>query len=344
MNRNAILIRTLGVWAVWGMVQAPLALPLLAEDHSGHAHAQAGKKTYQCPMHPQIVRDAPGTCPICNMNLEEVELDSAEPGVKPTAGPAGSLAPADAAKSQPKAGGKPFYQCPMHPQIVREHPGTCPICYMELERMEADSAAEAPAAAGTAVAGKAGFKLSAERQQLIGVKVAKAELKSLKRTLRLAGRAGGGQVVAQLQELDSGVVKAGQAAWVVGPEGSSVKARVVAVDNNLDALTRCYAVLVSLASRPAWLRGGIYVDVHVVAELGKGLAVPRDAVFDTGERKVAFVRLGTRFEPRALALGAVGDEEVFIKDGVKAGEEVVVGANFLIDSEARFRAVAEQYK
>ena len=26
--------------------------------------------TYTCPMHPEIVRDAPGNCPICGMALE----------------------------------------------------------------------------------------------------------------------------------------------------------------------------------------------------------------------------------------------------------------------------------
>lgn len=29
------------------------------------------KKTYTCPMHPEIIRDAPGQCPICGMNLVE---------------------------------------------------------------------------------------------------------------------------------------------------------------------------------------------------------------------------------------------------------------------------------
>lgn len=34
-----------------------------------HDHEQA--KIYTCPMHPQIIRDKPGQCPICGMNLVE---------------------------------------------------------------------------------------------------------------------------------------------------------------------------------------------------------------------------------------------------------------------------------
>jgi hypothetical protein len=29
------------------------------------------KDVYYCPMHPQIQSNKPGTCPICNMNLEK---------------------------------------------------------------------------------------------------------------------------------------------------------------------------------------------------------------------------------------------------------------------------------
>ena len=35
----------------------------------GHDHAAEGKVEYTCPMHPFIVKDKPGVCPICNMNL-----------------------------------------------------------------------------------------------------------------------------------------------------------------------------------------------------------------------------------------------------------------------------------
>jgi Cu(I)/Ag(I) efflux system membrane fusion protein len=34
-------------------------------------HVDQEKKLYTCPMHPEILRDAPGTCPICGMDLVE---------------------------------------------------------------------------------------------------------------------------------------------------------------------------------------------------------------------------------------------------------------------------------
>src|SRR5262245_12044096 len=42
-----------------------------AHPHSGApAHPATGPVEYTCPMHPEIVRDAPGACPICGMALE----------------------------------------------------------------------------------------------------------------------------------------------------------------------------------------------------------------------------------------------------------------------------------
>lgn len=38
----------------------------------------AENEVYSCPMHPQIVREEPGQCPICNMDLEKRKGTPAE--------------------------------------------------------------------------------------------------------------------------------------------------------------------------------------------------------------------------------------------------------------------------
>ena len=37
-----------------------------------HHHADAAKQLYTCGMHPQVVQDHPGNCPICGMKLTPI--------------------------------------------------------------------------------------------------------------------------------------------------------------------------------------------------------------------------------------------------------------------------------
>ncbi|HRI59687.1 MAG TPA: efflux RND transporter periplasmic adaptor subunit [Saprospiraceae bacterium] len=46
------------------------------EEKAGHeSHNAEEKAVYTCPMHPEILRDAPGSCPICGMDLVKKEND-----------------------------------------------------------------------------------------------------------------------------------------------------------------------------------------------------------------------------------------------------------------------------
>ena len=86
------------------------------------------------------------------------------------------------------------------------------------------------------------------------------------------------------------------------------------------------------------------VELAVRQSGGKALAVPDSAVLDSGTRQLVLVQRGEgRFEPREVKLGARGDGYVEVLDGVKAGETVVVSANFLIDAESNLKAALSAF-
>jgi Cu(I)/Ag(I) efflux system membrane fusion protein len=51
-----------------------------AEHGAGQGGDEGAEVEYVCPMHPQIRRDEPGTCPICHMDLVPVEAGGTEEG------------------------------------------------------------------------------------------------------------------------------------------------------------------------------------------------------------------------------------------------------------------------
>lgn len=49
----------------------------------------------------------------------------------------------EASTAQPPSTTKPSYTCPMHPEVVRTGPGSCPVCGMALEPMEVSATTQA---------------------------------------------------------------------------------------------------------------------------------------------------------------------------------------------------------
>jgi len=84
---------------------------------------------YVCPMHPQIIKNQPGSCPICGMDLVEVKVEQSE-----KQNITQETATEHAQKHQ-----DPNYVCPMHPQIINNQPGSCPICGMELVEVKVET-------------------------------------------------------------------------------------------------------------------------------------------------------------------------------------------------------------
>jgi Cu(I)/Ag(I) efflux system membrane fusion protein len=102
-----------------------------------------------------------------------------------------SIAQAARARTHHDAASKDalVYRCPMHPAIVQDHPGECPICGMTLVLVTKEEAAGGakPAAGGPTVPGLAPIELSADRVQLIGMRTAKVERAPLGGALRTVG-------------------------------------------------------------------------------------------------------------------------------------------------------------
>ena len=104
--------------------------------------------------------------------------------------------------------------------------------------------------------------------------------------------------------------------------------------------TRTAKVRIELDNADGALLGNMLADVEIEGGSEAPLVtVPDTAVIDTGERQIVFLDLGDgRFEPRDVELGLRGDGRVEIAQGVKAGDKVVVAANFLIDAESNLNS------
>lgn len=150
-------------------------------------------------------------------------------------------------------------------------------------------------------------------------------------------------LIAQVQEQDIGALAIGQvvrASFVTFP-GRSFLGRVDFIYPSLTAETRTARVRIVLPNPDGALRAAMYADVQIDAVAGQTpmVSVPSSAVLDSGARQIVLVARGDgRFEPRQVRLGIRGEDWVHVVDGVKAGEDVVVGANFLIDAESNLRA------
>ncbi len=152
-------------------------------------------------------------------------------------------------------------------------------------------------------------------------------------------------VLADVPEHELGSVKVGQAVTirVRSLPGRAFTGKVGLVYPQVAKETRTTRVRIELPNPEGVLLPDMYADVEIGTGSAKPVvAVPDDAVIDTGARQVVLVDKGEgRFEPRAVQVGARGNGFTEIREGVQAGEQVVTSANFLIDAESNLKAALQ---
>jgi Cu(I)/Ag(I) efflux system membrane fusion protein len=153
-------------------------------------------------------------------------------------------------------------------------------------------------------------------------------------------------VVADLFLSDIGSVAVGAEGRFVPsshPErASSAKVDLVYPLANGEARTRRVRMQVKNDATKGYAPGELgTVELAVTAQ--RGVAVPRDAIVDTGTATYVFVvEAEGRFTPRIVVTAGNDEEHVVVRSGLAAGERVVSGATFLIDSESRLQASIAQ--
>lgn len=149
-------------------------------------------------------------------------------------------------------------------------------------------------------------------------------------------------VVAEAFESDAHLLKPGMRAQVTLPgTDQTVTATVTELLPQFDAATRTLKVRLEAPNPRLALRPDTPVEVMLSATTGEALAVPTDALVDSGLRKMVFVeRAPGTFEPRRVRTGRRFNGQVEVLEGLMAGERVVVAGTFLVDSESRIKAGA----
>ncbi|NOR14069.1 MAG: efflux RND transporter periplasmic adaptor subunit [Candidatus Aminicenantes bacterium] len=160
MKTKIIFILFIGI--LIGAAATYLVLPNLT---SGESLAQdSEKQLYSCGMHPEVISDKPGNCPICGMKL---------PPIKGSAQATGQ-ATAEAAEKERKV---LYWQAPMDPTEIYDQPGK--------SKMGMDLV---PVYEGEEAGGAGSIMIDGTLQQNMNLRVADVEQRDMSNVIRVYGR------------------------------------------------------------------------------------------------------------------------------------------------------------
>ncbi len=311
---------------------------------------------------------------------------------------------------------KEIYRCPMHPHIVSDRPGTCPICHMDLQKVEDETVSAN--VDGNRPEGRAGVSLNLERQQLIGVTYGKVQKEMLTKEINATGKVafdpdlytaieeyrqallsyeqikkdtygsmkeqtrtlvesaktklklmgfsdakiknlvqqkqggiefllpdGKAWIYAEVFEYETNGLKIGQKLEAVLPSlpHKVFEGVISSISPALNNQNRTVRVRAQVLDPKRLLRPDSFMNVKILVDFGERLVVPDNAVlFSKGKAFVFVSEKEGHFEPRFIEVGEKTTNKYEVTSGLTEGENIVTSANFLIDSESKLRSVLEK--
>ena len=151
--------------------------------------------------------------------------------------------------------------------------------------------------------------------------------------------------IGQIVEYELARVKLGQRATVEVPHGQTSRTltgKVAFISPDIDPQTRRAQIRIEFPNPGSAFKPGSYVTVSLNVGGDHQLAVPKEAVIDTGAKRYAIVARGAgSFQPREIEVGQPVDDYFPVIKGLQEGQSVVTSAQFLIDSETNLQAAMQ---
>jgi Cu(I)/Ag(I) efflux system membrane fusion protein len=126
---------------------------------------------------------------------------------------------------------------------------------------------------------------------------------------------------------------------VLSQPNANLEGKVSFIEPVLQEATRTVKVRIVIDNAKDLYKPGMYADLKIDHDMGKGLLAPESGLLRTGERVLAFRVLPEgRFEPVEVKVGARFGERLQVLSGLAEGDEIVASAAFLIDAESRLKS------
>lgn len=369
----------------------------VASDDSALQHATRHlDPKYVCPMHPQIVRDEEGTCPICGMDLVAKMIDAGA-GKRPVIEISNAVINSMGVRTRPARNttlwkyietvGRIEYD---ETRMAHVHPRAAG--WMETLSLRAEGE---PIRRGQLIGqlyseeilsaqvdflialgqSSGAIKIEKARNRLRLLGVTEATISAIQKkgasvnTVPVVSNADGvvtmlgvrqGMYVTPSMEIVTIAdltriwvlvdVYEHQIDWLA--EGLSAEIKVPAYPGRtwegtveyiypaLDPVSRTLKVRLAFDNPDGLLKANMFADAVIYGGPKRDvLAVPTEAVIETGQRASVVLALGDgRFRSADVVTGMAGGDHVEILSGLSAGDRVVVSGQFLIDSESSLQA------
>ncbi len=254
---------------------------------------------------------------------------------------AGSSPETTAVPSTSHEGPEGYYTCSMHPQIHLREPGKCPICGMPLIKIKGQTQnSDKNSDKNSKDQQRAGLEISEAQKQNAQISKYTVSKNDLSVSIPVAGRSLSSKEIAfQIYESDLNFVKRSSlfSGTLTSQADKILKGHIVAVDRLIDPSSRTVrAVGVLEQNFNMNIESGF--QGKITSTLKNSLVIPIDAVLHTGTRDIVYVfSTDGKLRPQEIQVGAKGDLEYQVLSGLKEGDIVSTGANFLLDSEAKLR-------